>query len=69
VASAQQLVCAHVEHEPRSVKLPEQVVVGSGFVVVDPTPPSEPNTALMHVSISEHPRFTQFCACAMAASP
>ena len=61
-------VCAHDVHEPRSVNWPEQlppvVVVG-----VDPAPPIEPNTAETHVSISEHPRFTQFCACAMARSP
>ena len=52
-------VCAHDVHEPRSVNWPEQlppvVVVG-----VDPAPPIEPNTAETHVSISEHPRFTQF---------
>ena len=51
------------------MKLLEQLVVVSFVGVVDPAPPSDPKTALTHVSISEHPRFTQFCACAMAASP
>ena len=48
------------------MKLPEQLVVVSVVVVLAPAPPSDPKTALTHVSISEHPRFTQFCACAMA---
>lgn len=56
------MVCAQVVHEPRSVKLLEQLDPVVVVVLDDPAPPSEPNTAPTHVSISEHPRFTQFCA-------
>ncbi len=68
MASLQHEVCAHVVHDPRSVNFPEQLPPVVVVVVVVPAPPSDPKTAETHVSISEQPRFTQFCACAMARS-
>ena len=61
----EQLVEPDEPDEPDDPEDPDEPVP----VLVLPVPASEPKTALTHVSISEQPRFTQFCACAIAASP